>query len=163
MMAEVFKLLQPFYEKQRDFKVGEFPYCLISFLYYLITFLCSDTLCVVVLIKVPYYVKSKQMSLNLFSCHFPFLLLPNSVPLFSPPLSSSLLPSLSLSSPPLPPSLSSPPLSTAHDRDVWQATFCLQEGGRHYGYREEIPCHLLQGCFLWQGGPCNKSTIRVPH
>ena len=26
MMAEVFKLLQPFYEKQRDFKVGEIPF-----------------------------------------------------------------------------------------------------------------------------------------
>ena len=25
MMAEVFKLLQPFYEKHREFKVGEFP------------------------------------------------------------------------------------------------------------------------------------------
>ena len=50
MMAEVFKLLQPFYEKQRDFKVGDpssFLYCLITFLY----------LYVVVLI----YVKSRQM------------------------------------------------------------------------------------------------------
>ena len=25
MMAEVFKLLQPFYEKQRDFKVARYP------------------------------------------------------------------------------------------------------------------------------------------
>ena len=100
------------------------------------------------------------MLLNLFSCHFALLfhsskfcpLLPSSLPLSSPPLSS-----LSSTFPPLPPSLFSP-LSTAHDRDVWQATFCLQEGGRHYGYREEIPWHLLQGCFLWQGRPCNMST-----
>ena len=37
MMAEVFKLLQPFYEKQREFKVGGFLSCLTLF-----TFLYCD-------------------------------------------------------------------------------------------------------------------------
>ena len=52
MMAEVFKLLQPFYEKQRDFKVGGIPFLPGGGIPF--TFLYSDTLYVMVLIKVLY-------------------------------------------------------------------------------------------------------------
>ena len=106
------------------------------------------------------------MPLNLFSYQPPtplLQILSHSPPLTSPPLFSPslffpsllFLPLLSSSLPFLPPFSLFPPLSsllsTAHDRDVWQAAHCLQEGSRYYGYWEEVPWHLLQGCLLWQG------------